>query len=137
MVKTRKGGEVVAVLPELVAFLTRPANRKRAGRLTFVNTAGRVTISPASDPRKGHWIAADGVLLAQLLPSGEVVKRAEIPPAVLCLLDELEADPSGAAAEYGRTSGVCCYCGKELTDGRSKSVGYGATCAKSYRLPWG
>ena len=133
----RTAGEVAAVLPGLVEFLTRPDTRRKAGRLTFVNTAGRVTISPASDPRKGHWIAADGVLLGQLLPSGAVVKRAEIPPAVLCLLDELEVNPEGTAAEYGRASGVCCYCGKELTDGRSQAVGYGPTCAKSYRLPWG
>lgn len=127
----------MAVLPGLAEFLRRPDNRKRAGRLTFVNTAGRVTITPAAEAKKGHWVAADGKLLGQLLPSGEVVRRAEMPPAVLCLLDNLEADTEGTAAEYGRASGVCCYCGKELTDGRSKAAGYGPTCAASYRLPWG
>ncbi len=128
----------VATLTNLVAFLNRPEGKKQAGRLTFVNTAGRVTISPARDAKKGHWIASSGFLLGQLLPSGEVTARvAEIPPAVLCLLDNLECDPEGTAAEYGRTSGVCCYCGNELTDARSKAVGYGPVCAKSYRLPWG
>ncbi len=31
----------------------------------------------------------------------------------------------------------CCYCNNPLDDVRSKTLGYGPTCAKSWDLPWG
>jgi Family of unknown function (DUF6011) len=58
-------------------------------------------------------------------------------PAIVALLRTLAADPAGTAAAYGKATGECCFCGLELSDGRSLEVGYGGTCAKRYALPWG
>lgn len=37
----------------------------------------------------------------------------------------------------GKESGSCCFCSRELTDGRSVEKGYGPVCAGRYGLPWG
>ena len=127
--------KVVATLPALAAFLCPPDGK--AKRLHFRNCDGVLTFSPARDAKKGHWVALDGRLLGQVLPTGEVVERDAMPPSALCLLDDLEVNPVGTAAEHGRSSGVCCFCNRELTDARSKEAGYGPTCAASHKLPWG
>ena len=59
------------------------------------------------------------------------------PTGLIPLLQRFSADPAGVAAEYGRLTGNCCFCGRELTDERSTSVGYGPVCAVHYHLPWG
>lgn len=41
------------------------------------------------------------------------------------------------AAAFGHATEHCVYCARELTDNRSKAVGYGPTCAAKYDLPWG
>jgi len=49
----------------------------------------------------------------------------------------LSLDPITVLAQYGKDSGVCCFCRRELTDERSVNVGYGPICAEYYGLPWG
>lgn len=58
-------------------------------------------------------------------------------PGIVALLRTLAADPAGTAAAYGKATKECCFCELELTDPRSKEVGYGRDCAKRYALPWG
>jgi hypothetical protein len=58
-------------------------------------------------------------------------------PVILALLRTLVADPAGTASAHGQATGECCFCGLELSDPRSKEVGYGGICAKRYGLPWG
>ena len=53
---------------------------------------------------------------------------------VMELLNCMNLDPAKAAAEYGRRTGRCCFCGMYLTDDRSVGVGYGPVCAKNYGL---
>lgn len=57
-------------------------------------------------------------------------------PVVECL-KAFSANPVAVAREYGRKTGSCCFCSKELTDKRSLLVGYGPICAGNYGLPWG
>jgi hypothetical protein len=52
-------------------------------------------------------------------------------------LRELASDPAKAAARYGFLTGHCSFCGRRLTDDRSKLVGYGPDCADYRGLPWG
>lgn len=53
------------------------------------------------------------------------------------LLDRLGSNPAEVASEYGKLTGTCSFCHRKLSDERSKEVGYGATCASNYELPWG
>lgn len=57
--------------------------------------------------------------------------------SVVYALETFAADPAGIAAAYGHRFGSCCCCGRKLTDGRSVAVGYGATCAAHWGLPYG
>jgi hypothetical protein len=41
------------------------------------------------------------------------------------------------ASKQGHTHGHCVFCGLELTDERSVTVGYGKHCAERRSLPWG
>ena len=60
-----------------------------------------------------------------------------VTPEVRSLLLELDRDPKATATAYGRRTGSCCFCSRELTDGRSVAVGYGPVCASRFDLPWG
>jgi hypothetical protein len=47
-------------------------------------------------------------------------------------LDEIAADPKGAAVKYGMESGTCSCCGRELSDPVSISNGIGPVCASRF-----
>jgi len=44
-------------------------------------------------------------------------------------LNAVAADPAGEAVRYGRETGECCLCGRELTDPVSVAAGIGPICA--------
>lgn len=62
--------------------------------------------------------------------------RVEMPEGFERALLAFAGDPAGVAAAYGHRSGRCCFCHLPLTDPRSALVGYGATCAKNFVLPY-
>lgn len=65
------------------------------------------------------------------------VGSSDMPPEVQKFLSKFARNPALISAQYGKETCSCCYCGLELTDDRSKRVGYGRKCAKNYGLPWG
>lgn len=64
-------------------------------------------------------------------------EQADAVPAIAERLAQFAADPVGVASEHGRLTGRCCFCNTALSDERSTAVGYGATCADHFGLPWG
>ena len=48
---------------------------------------------------------------------------------VRALLVEFNANPLAAAVKYGRLSGLCCSCGRDLTNEGSIEAGIGPVCA--------
>lgn len=42
------------------------------------------------------------------------------------------ADPHTAAVAYGKKFGICCCCGRDLTDPKSVAKGIGPVCEKNY-----
>jgi hypothetical protein len=56
------------------------------------------------------------------------------------IVDKLRAfanAPAEVAAADGKLTGNCSFCHLPLSDERSTAVGYGATCAKHWHMPWG
>ena len=51
-------------------------------------------------------------------------------------LENFGQNPAESARLYGRLTGKCCFCNRNLTDARSVVVGYGPICARHYRLPY-
>lgn len=68
---------------------------------------------------------------------GTYESRGNADEAITERLIAFAADPAAVAAEHGRLTGRCCFCNRHLQDERSTAVGYGATCADHYGLPWG
>lgn len=50
---------------------------------------------------------------------------------------EFNSDPEGVARAYGKRTGNCCFCSRELETKESLAVGYGPICADKFGLPWG
>lgn len=51
---------------------------------------------------------------------------------VLAVVEEFEADPLETAKKYGRLSGRCCSCGRDLTNEASIEAGIGPICARKF-----
>ena len=79
----------------------------------------------------------DRTWFGRIALDGTFVGSREATPAIVEELKALAADPAGKAALYGKQTGCCCFCARELTDERSIAVGYGPICADHYGLPWG
>jgi hypothetical protein len=52
------------------------------------------------------------------------------------LIEEIVAKPAEMAKLQGQKYGHCIFCGLELTNKNSLTVGYGPICAENYGLPW-
>jgi hypothetical protein len=57
--------------------------------------------------------------------------------AITARLRAFAAEPAKVAKDSARLTGRCCFCNLALKDERSTAVGYGATCADHFGLPWG
>ena len=106
-----------------------------------------LSLAGPSSRTPGHVFLTDGAPYGNNFYYGNVAPDGTWTPgpkvgdntraAVKVLLRELADHPADIAALYGRRFGHCCFCGRELTDHRSVSVGYGPICAGHYQLPWG
>lgn len=65
---------------------------------------------------------------------GEFHKARTAPDSVTKALQILSADPLSSAVAYGRTTGVCACCGRELTKKESIDRGIGPICADNWGL---
>lgn len=74
------------------------------------------------DPANGQWDKPRGSYEGDF---GEQLRAT---------LVQLASDPAGTAAVYGKLTGNCCFCQRELTDARSVTAGYGPVCADHYGL---
>jgi hypothetical protein len=59
-----------------------------------------------------------------------------LPIEVMNVLEKLNENPVEFAAIYGQLTSLCCFCHRKITQKKSLAVGYGATCAKHYDLPY-
>ena len=53
---------------------------------------------------------------------------------IVALLDDLEANPLAAAVKFGKLSGRCCSCGRDLTDPDSIEAGIGPVCVLKFNV---
>jgi hypothetical protein len=65
---------------------------------------------------------------------GEFHKVRTAPESVTTALQALASDPLSSAVAYGRTTGTCACCGRELTKKESIDRGIGPICAENWGL---
>ena len=118
---------------------------KTPGVVIIVPGVGEVRVSVASSRAKvpGSLTIADGAyggnFYGRVLMSGEFEPsgKCAVPDTLIPALKGFAAEPAKVAAEYGRLTARCCFCGDHLEHGNSTAVGYGPTCAKNWNLPYG
>ena len=71
----------------------------------------------------------------RIVKGDDFEKGRDCTDAVVEFLKKFSADPVGEAAAYGKTTGNCCFCHKELTHQSSIEWGYGPICAEKWGLP--
>lgn len=125
----------------IIELIRRNNNAKRP-KIRFFIGETEFTLSVASSKAKfpGTINVNGGFWYGRIHQDGRYelssrIEQSAHEPIIKALL-EVAADPAKAAAEYGKKTGRCCFCALSLTDERSLNVGYGAICAKNYRLPW-
>jgi len=131
----------------LIEFMDAAVNDKNKWpKLHFTIGGGRVVIGRTGEKAKcgpGCLNLTDGGPFGNNTWFGRVDREGNFSPSASCtkavaqLLTDLGDDPEGFLAEFGKLTGNCCFCNRELTDDRSKDAGWGPVCAKKFGLPWG
>jgi hypothetical protein len=113
-----------------------PKIRLRRGEWKIIIYPARGSVPSAYYVRASSGTMAR-IYCGRINGDGEFVASNVCPLDVLEALREFAADPVAVARAYGHAVGSCCFCGHELTDGRSVAMGYGPVCAEHYGLEWG
>lgn len=103
-------------------------------KLAFV--AGVLKISPAKETSKNAgalYVKREGVYQGKVM-SGRFFPSYDAQADTLAILREIATNPSEAARDYGKRTGRCCCCGRELTDPVSIDAGIGPICASNWGL---
>jgi hypothetical protein len=114
------------------------ATAKASGLNKLAFTADGLKIKPAKETSKnagalyvtlGSYDSYQGKIVG-----GRFFPVSNVKPDTLAKLNEIAVNPSQAARDYGKRTGVCCCCGRELTDPESIANGIGPICATKWGL---
>ena len=123
---------VAGLEPIVVAFeqakergLKRPKVRLGSVKLSLAPATGRnagsiYVVEAASDTYLGK------------ITEGRFIRSRECSPEQEAEVLAVCADPKAAAVAYGRRTGECCICGRELTNKESIELGIGPICAEKF-----
>lgn len=120
--------------PEMIADWGRPVPKLFA----VMQKHSTLHVDPLKLSRRNQdslvWIMFNGACVGKIEDERATVWKHKAaaagtaPLAVLALIEEFEADPLAAAKKYGKASGRCCSCGRDLTDPVSIDAGIGPRC---------
>ncbi len=130
--------QVLGPFPRIAGLILRDP-RKKATLRVFTSAGGRVKLFKAG-PSSRH---AGCILMTNSAAYGSPSARyygridaigtctptSDMTAPVVAALQELEDDPAAALAEFGRCTGTCGVCGRDLTDPASVERGIGPECA--------
>lgn len=76
--------------------------------------------------------AYEDTYLGKVAPNGEFTKSRDCSTEQVEMLKTISSDVLAAAVAYGRKTGECACCGKELTNHESIELGIGPICADKW-----
>lgn len=134
-------------LTPMIALFERAGSRLKYPKIKLsVENVGTIVLSVAGPNSKNHGainVASEGkygenTWYGLIARDGEFRpnRRVDQPQGLEAGLRTFAADPAGVASAHGHKTGNCCFCSKRLKDARSLYVGYGATCASNFALPY-
>jgi hypothetical protein len=133
-----------AALAEVVNAMQATANDaaivagRKAGKITL-RFVGASISSVIQGPNKGCvYVKEGGAYMGKITQDGEFRPAYGIDPSgVIDALAEAQKDPTAAAIAYGRETGSCSCCGRELTNEVSIALGIGPICLERLGGAWG
>lgn len=93
--------------------------------------------APATGSNAGFtYVKTDGgEYMGKISPEGKISLIYDFRSQEKAIAEKLTAvlaDPLRAAIDYGRKTGICCCCGRPLSDPASVSAGIGPVCASKW-----
>ena len=131
-----------AVSEKFVELFGLFANAKAAQKAKPILRAEGLRISEAKESSRNagclyvtdaesHW--EDRTYLGKVTPAGEFVRSKDCTDQQAAAVESVAMNPLEAALNYGRITGSCSCCGRELTNHKSVEDGIGPIC----RDKWG
>ena len=95
-----------------------------------------ITRAPDYGVNKDHlYVKTEyGTYLGKVAPNGNFIKSNDCTDEHIDKLTKIDEDVIGSAKAYGRVTGNCCCCGRELTKKESIELGIGPICAERFGL---
>lgn len=92
------------------------------------------SLAPANSSNAGAVYLKDGGRYLGKIAAGKFQASRDCHSATASAIVTTMADPMSAAVAFGRRTGSCSCCGRELTDPQSVAAGIGPICARNYGL---
>lgn len=134
--RTEVVGSGISIINEKFATAS---SKIKAPRLHMVTEANlRITIKPAKKDSRILYVTTEGdhylgkVQDGSFIPSFLNVQNVD--ENMHADIVKALSDPSTATVRYGRVTGCCGVCGRELTTNESIERGIGPVCAENYGL---
>jgi hypothetical protein len=119
------------VAGDLQPILDLFQRQRERGAKRFSLRLNGATLSPSRDGRN-VWVKQGDAFLGGIREGGRPDRS--IPSDVVSILQGAASDPLSAAVAFGRETGECSCCGRELTDPRSIALGIGPICKDKWGL---
>ena len=103
-------------------------------RPKFVVNSLKISLATATGKNAGALYVTDGEEYQGKIVGNSYQATRASKPETLEVLREIAKDPASAARMYGQRTGVCCCCGRELTNHASIDAGIGPICAGNWGL---
>lgn len=95
----------------------------------------RLSLAPKTGSNPGCiYVKEDEQYRGKINAEGKWFPIRDTPAEILETLQKLAADPDGYMRERGRETGICCCCGRTLTNKLSIELGIGPICRESWGL---
>lgn len=130
-------GVAVPEMSKILALFNDAKKHLKKPRITFILSNDEVVLSMAGDESRnpGHlYLKVNEVYRGKITPAGKFIPF-ECDSSITEYLRKFAENPVLIAANYGKETQVCCFCATELTDDRSRAMGYGPICARRWNLP--
>jgi hypothetical protein len=130
-------------LPGVIALFDKAAESIKYPKLRFMvygievkaRRAGNRSKNPGCvflDNGVKDFYSPDRKYFGKIDRDGEFTPGKDCPEGVVEMLRALNADPDGTLRDYGKASGACSACGRELTEKKSVELGIGPLCRKRW-----
>lgn len=128
-----KAAGAVTVSLATIETMFNAAREKGLKKLAY--RAHGLVVSPAAATGKNPgaiYVKTSGGEYLGKVTGGKFLATSAASDTQKAALLAIAADPAGEARQYGKETGICCCCGRELTDKNSIEAGIGPVCADKW-----